>query len=132
MIYDPRFSSFFARSLPRGGGADVDASHFPRRIDCGLRSVNVAMYRRDYYVNANGQTVKIDSREMGRRGHHLHLNEHEQVEDFDSEDEEELRRLQDDEDEEEDDEVNVPKVRQPQKKFAVRKESNEVRQVRCC
>ena len=32
---------------------------------------------RDYYVNANGQTVKVDSSDMGRRGHHLHVNEHE-------------------------------------------------------
>ena len=32
----------------------VANSSEPRRIDCGLKSVDSSLYRRDYYVNSNG------------------------------------------------------------------------------
>ena len=33
----------------------VANSSEPRRIDCGLKSVDPSLYRRDYYVNSNGR-----------------------------------------------------------------------------
>lgn len=60
------------------------------------------------------QTVKIESSDDGRRGHHLHLNEHEHVKYFDSEDEENHHFEQEvdfGEEEEEDEEQVLEKER---------------------
>lgn len=39
----------------------------PRRIDCGLKSVDPSLYRRDYYVNSNGknQHCTVNSSDSG-------------------------------------------------------------------
>ena len=39
----------------------------PRRIDCGLKSVDPSLYRRDYYVNSNGknQYSTVNSSDSG-------------------------------------------------------------------
>ena len=40
-------------------GRDIVAnSNEPRRIDCGLKSVDPSLYRRDYYVNSNGRNQR--------------------------------------------------------------------------
>lgn len=43
------------------GGVGVGSEGGPRRIDCSPRTINVNRYRRDYYVNASGQTIGIDT-----------------------------------------------------------------------
>ena len=35
--------------------SSANPSDEPRRIDCGLKSVDPVLYRRDYYVNSNGK-----------------------------------------------------------------------------
>lgn len=54
-----------AEKPSKSGRELVVGSGGPRRIDCGLKSVDAALYRRDYYVNSNGkpQTSKVRSTE---------------------------------------------------------------------
>ena len=47
-------------------GNEANSSE-PRRIDCGLKSVDPSLYRRDYYVNSNGknQYSTVNSSDSG-------------------------------------------------------------------
>ena len=64
--HDPNVEKRTAGNKVKSGRDVIVDENEPRRIDCGLKTVDPSLYRRDYYVNSNGRNRNtFDGSEVG-------------------------------------------------------------------